>query len=136
LKNTNQLIQKVSELYGWLDEQTLNLELRIQNCNACGNCCDFDSYGHRLYVTTPELIYLADKLGTLKQMTSSRCPYQVDNKCSIHAHRFASCRIFFCKGNADLQSDLSEKTLSRLKTICSEFDLAYRYTDLKTALGK
>jgi Fe-S-cluster containining protein len=137
LKNTNQLIQKVSELYLWLDQQIQNLKSEIQNCKACGDCCDFDTYGHRLYVTPPELIYLADKLGAanLKTMTNGRCPYQLDSKCTIHPHRFASCRIFFCKGNAEEQATLSEETLKKLKALCTEFNIPYRYMDIKTATG-
>jgi Fe-S-cluster containining protein len=138
LKNINQLIQKVSDLYLWLDEQTQNSELKTQNfCNACGNCCDFDSYGHRLYVTTAELMYLAEQIGkeNIKPMIAGRCPYQVDNKCSIHSHRFASCRIFFCTGDKTRQSELSEETLKTLKALCTEFDIPYRYIDLKTALS-
>jgi Fe-S-cluster containining protein len=136
LKNTTLLIQKVSELYHWIEEQTQNPELKIQNsCNACGNCCDFDAYGHRLYITPPELLYLAAMLSTLQPMTGSHCPYQIDNRCSIHEHRFASCRIFFCRGDKTQQSDLSEETLAKLKALCLEFDIPYRYMDLKTALS-
>ena len=56
-------------------------KFKIQNrkskfCNACGNCCDFDAYGHRLYITPPELMYLADKIGkeNLKPMTGWPLP--------------------------------------------------------------
>ena len=31
-------------------------------CRACGKCCDFKNFGHRLYVTTPELIYFKEKV--------------------------------------------------------------------------
>jgi hypothetical protein len=33
-----------------------------------------------------------------------------------------------------MQSDLSEETLSELKALCLEFDIPYRYTDLRTVL--
>jgi Fe-S-cluster containining protein len=137
LKNSDQLISRVAELYSWLDKQIQVSELEIQGrCNACGDCCDFDSYGHRLYVTPPELVYLAEKTGqeNLKPMTGARCPYQVADKCTIRLNRFASCRIFFCKSNAEKQSELSEEMLKKLKALCIEFDLPYRYSELKTAL--
>jgi Fe-S-cluster containining protein len=128
LKNTN-LIDKIAQLYQWLDEQAGG------SCNSCGNCCDFDSYGHRLYVTIPEMMYLAEKIGkeNIKPMTTGRCPYQVDNRCSVHPHRFVSCRIFFCRGDAKKQSLLSEEAISKLKALCLEFAIPYRYSDLKTA---
>lgn len=82
-------------------------------------------------------MYLAAKIGkgNITPMTGSRCPYQVDNTCSVHPHRFASCRIFFCRGGKTMQSDLSEETLKKLKALCNEFDIPYRYMDLKTALN-
>jgi len=139
LKNTKLLIQKVSDLYLWIEEQIHDPQSEFQNsCNACGNCCDFDAYGHRLYITPPELIYLAaqqiENPKSKIQNWNGRCPYQIDNKCSIHPHRFASCRIFFCRGEKNMQSDLSEETLTKLKALCVEFDIPYRYTDLKAAL--
>jgi Fe-S-cluster containining protein len=136
-KNKN-IISAVSELYLWLDAQTQHSTLNTQHsCNACGNCCDFDAYGHRLYITPPELMYFSEKIGkeNIKPMTNGRCPYQVDNKCSIHPHRFASCRIFFCRGDKAQQSDLSEQTLEKLKALCLEFDIPYHYMDLKAALN-
>ncbi|MDO8303939.1 MAG: YkgJ family cysteine cluster protein [Sedimentisphaerales bacterium] len=134
MKNTNQLIEKIAELYLWIEEQIQNPKLKIKNsCTACGNCCDFETYGHRLYITPPELMYLAAKIGkeNITPMTASRCPYQIDNRCSIHEFRFASCRIFFCRGDNTLQSDLSEETLKKLKALCIEFDIPYRYIDLR-----
>ncbi|UCF16672.1 MAG: hypothetical protein JSW59_04250, partial [Phycisphaerales bacterium] len=88
-------------------------------------------------VTPPELIYLTARLGAenIKAMPSGRCPYYVDDKCGIYQHRFAGCRIFCCKGGADFQSELSESVLTRLKSICTEFEIPYRYLDLATALN-
>jgi len=71
----------------------------------------------------------------IKAMPSGRCPYNVDGKCSVYGHRFAGCRIFCCEGNADFQSELSESVLARLKSICTEFQIPYRYLDLPTALN-
>jgi Fe-S-cluster containining protein len=138
MKNANQLVDHMAELYRRIELQIKNPKLEIQNsCNACGNCCDFEAYGHRLYVTLPELIYLAEKIGkeNIKPMMNSRCPYQADNRCSIHPYRFASCRIFFCRGDKAMQSDLSEETLTKLKALSLEFDVPYHYMDLKAALN-
>jgi hypothetical protein len=49
--------------------------------------------------------------------------------------RFAGCRIFFCEGDADFQSELSESVISRFKSLCTEFDIPYIYSDLRTALN-
>ena len=136
-KTKNQLLNKVAEIYEWLDEQIHLPDGLVGRCDTCGKCCDFDAFDHRLFVTPPELIYLAAKLGAenIKPMPSRRCPYNVDGKCTIYTYRFAGCRIFSCKGDKDFQSGLSETVLKRLKSICAEFQIPYHYTDLATALN-
>lgn len=135
-KTDNRLVKKVVEIYKWLDLQIHNNSELAGVCNACGKCCDFESFGHKLFVTTPELAYITENLGAknIKPMKTSRCPYNIKSKCGIYEHRFASCRIFCCKGDADFQNCLSEKALKKFKLLCSEFQIPYRYTDLATAL--
>jgi len=123
---------KVAQIYIWLDSQIKNFN---NDCKACGNCCDFATYDHKLFVTTPELIYLKQNLDNIKKMPADVCPYNTNSKCSIHPHRFAGCRIFLCKADPDLQSELTEQVLTKLKSLCNEYHLQYLYTDLKTALN-
>src|SRR4030042_1098154 len=124
-----EIVSRVGKIYKWLDDQTCDKNAKAGACDACCKCCDFESYGHRLYVTTPEILYLADKLGSsdFKQMTTGRCSYQVDGKCDIYRYRFAACRIFCCKGNAEFQSELAEVAIKKFKAICEEFRIPYRY---------
>jgi hypothetical protein len=72
----------------------------------------------------------------VKRMDGEVCPYNREGKCTVYRHRFAACRIFNCKGDSDLQSKLSETSLDRLKYICNQFGIPYRYTDIKTALNE
>jgi len=106
-------------------------------CRSCGDCCDFDEFDHRLFITPPEFMYLAANLGAenIKPMLSSECPYNIDGKCSVYEYRFSGCRIFCCNGDADFQSRLSEEVLQKLKSICTEFRIPYRYADLAVALS-
>jgi Fe-S-cluster containining protein len=152
-KANSQLLKRVAEIYKWLDSQICKSAHLSGICGTCGKCCDFESFDHRLFVTTPELMYLAANLGAenVKPMTTSRgstprlrsgqaslttgCPYNIKGKCSIYEHRFAGCRIFSCKGDTDFQSGLSERALKKLKSLCTEFQVPYRYTDLATALN-
>jgi Fe-S-cluster containining protein len=131
------LLEEVTALYGWIDARQKHDSSRAGRCRACGACCDFTAYDHRLYVTVPELMYLADRLGTrtLRPMHDGRCPYQQGSICTVHAHRFASCRIFTCDGDPDFQSGLSEEVLRRLKVLSEEGGIPYRYRDLATALA-
>ena len=131
------LLEEVTAIYGWIEARIRQHHGRAGGCKMCGACCDFPAYDHRLFVTPPELMYLAARLGTsrLKAMTSGSCPYQQGPVCTIHEHRFAGCRIFCCTGDPDFQSELSEEVLRRLKTLCEESEIPYCYQDLPTALG-
>ena len=137
LRTRSQLLAKVAEIYGWLDSQIRESANLAGQCNACGTCCDYDVFDHRLFITPPELMYLAANLGAenIKAMRTSRCPYNIDSKCTIYKYRFAGCRIFCCKANQDFQSTLSESTLKKLKSLCTQLHIPYRYSDLATALN-
>jgi len=136
-KTNTQLLKRVAGIYKWLDSQISNNSNFAGICNACGKCCDFSKFDHRLFVATPELMYLAANLGAenVKPMTTSRCPYNIRGKCSVYEHRFSGCRIFSCKGDTGFQSRLSESALKKFKSLCTEFQIPYRYTDLATALN-
>jgi Fe-S-cluster containining protein len=134
----SRLISKVAEVYNWLNSQIEDHKDLAGRCYTCGKCCDFESFDHKLFVTTPELIYLAANLHSenLKPMNTGQCPYNSGGKCSIYEHRFSGCRIFSCKGDTGFQSGLSEKALKKFKSLCSEFQISYCYTDLATALNE
>jgi len=145
MPSNSQLIKKVGEIYDWLDLQITNNSDAAGKCNACGKCCAFDKpasaseqgFDHRLFLTTPELMYMTLNIRTedLKPMTTSRCPYNINGKCSVYKYRFAGCRIFCCNGDKDFQSQLSELVLKKFKMICEESGIAYHYTDLANALN-
>ena len=135
MKKTNEIIERVSAVYRWIDEQIKANPESAGNCRMCGDCCDFASYDHRLFVTTPELIFFNKNLKDKKPMPTDKCPYNIENKCTVHQYRFAGCSIFCCKGNNNFQSRLTETSLEKLKKICIDFDLPYRYQDLATALN-
>ncbi len=125
----------VAEVYDWIDSQT---NQNPTQCDACGKCCDFENYDHRLFVTGAELMYFAFKLepDKIKPMPTGKCPYNIDGMCTVYQYRFAGCRIFSCKRDKDFQSQLSEQAAEKFKAICEKFHLPYRYTDLPTTLNK
>jgi hypothetical protein len=132
-----QLLERVAEIYNWLELQIRYGGDLAGACRSCGNCCDFEGFDHRLFVTSPEIKYLFANLSAenIKPMPSSRCPYNIGGRCTIYEYRFSACRIFCCNGDADFQSWLSEAVLTELKSICTGFKIPYRYTDLATALN-
>jgi Fe-S-cluster containining protein len=129
------IIERVSEIYKWIEEQRFANKDIAGSCEVCGKCCDFETYDHRLYITTPEILYFVEKLGraNIKQMTTTRCCYQVEGKCSVHAYRFSGCRIFCCKGEATFQSELTEAAIKKFKGLCAELQIPYRYVELPAA---
>ena len=130
------LIARVAELYAWIDTELEADPNLAGKCQGCGQCCNFEAYDHRLFVTTPELLYFQHRLNTrpVRTMTGGTCPYQEQNRCTIHTFRFAGCRIFCSHGCEEFQGALTERVLTRLKALCVEFELPYRYMDLKAAL--
>ena len=131
-----QIAQEVAEIYSWIDEQIERKRI-IRLCESCGKCCDFSRFDHRLFITTAELIYFRSKIpiDNIRTMTTNVCPYLEDSKCTIHPFRFAGCRIFFCKAQREPQSQIAEQVLKKLKSICENYRIAYRYVELRKALN-
>jgi hypothetical protein len=131
-KTNIKICEQVKQIYDWLDSQ---IKLYDPDCSACGKCCDFDSFGHKLFVTSPELLYFYENLKPLSKMTPGRCPYQKENKCTAREFRFSGCRIFFCKGDQEKQNALYEETIKKFKKLCDDYNLPYQYTELSAALN-
>jgi Fe-S-cluster containining protein len=135
MKDTQTICARVAELYAWVDRAVKELDHISEPCQACGQCCDFKAYDHRLFLTSPEFIFFQAHLtDPVKAMTTGRCPYQVQGKCSVYDIRFLGCRIFGCTRPDGWQDELMETALQRFKALCDELDIPYQYVDLATAL--
>ncbi len=134
METESHIVDAVAEIYKWIDSQVAD----FAPCTACGKCCNFDAWDHRLFITAPELLYFTYRMSPepIKPMPTGLCPYNIDGKCSVHPHRFAACRIFACKEDHELPSRLSEQTIKKLKSICEQSNIPYQYTDIKTALNR
>ena len=126
------ICNEVKQIYDRLDTDISEI---AGQCTACGNCCDFERFGHRLFIASPELLYFKTNIKDLKPMHVGVCPYMQDNKCTAREFRFAGCRIFFCKADEEFQNKLSEQAIKDFKQICDKYQFPYRYIDLKTALN-
>lgn len=138
-KNNVEYLEALKQLYGVIDEHITGVNPRCENC---GQCCDFDGYGHRLYVTTLEMGYFIK--GSQKECTRAKesvwkssapgsCPYQKTGKgCLMREYRPASCRIFYCRDlPLGLQNELTEQMLGRLRSLHELFRAPYYYGDLR-----
>ncbi len=134
--NNQAVLTEIAELYANLDEY---IDQAGGACNNCGQCCDFDKFGHRLYVTTLEMLYFwanLDATGTKPlSVPASQCQYQSKKDCIAHLYRPTGCRIFYCQGLPDeFQNELCEQSLARLRNLHQKYDAVYLYADLLTWL--
>jgi Fe-S-cluster containining protein len=125
-------------------ELQAEIDRRKPICVASGKCCNFESYGHRLYVTTLELAVFATDLkdclpelgGHPLPVIAGRCPLQSGRLCGVHAIRPFGCRIFFCDPTAtQWQQDQYEAFHAKIKSLHQQFDIPYFYVEWRQALG-
>lgn len=126
----------IADLYNRLDQQ---VRQRGPTCWTSGKCCNFNQYGHRLYVTGLEIAWV---LGRVSQPgrpidLAGPCTYQADKLCSIHASRPLGCRIYFCQqGTQEWQQDLYERFQTELRKLHEDFGLPYRYLEWRAGLAE
>lgn len=149
-------VAEMQDLYAALDRR---VTARRPICDNRGACCAFESYGHRLYVTTVELAYFvamrrrasataappADRTPagsgslSLPVLAAIRgtgcCPYQQGGVCTVRTERPTGCRIFFCDpASQDWQPTETESTLQTLRGLHTKHDVPYVYVEWLTAL--
>lgn len=111
-------------------------------CDRSGRCCRFREFGHRLYLTEPELIYMLDgvDLGAMT-VPEDRCPFLMaaaDGRptCGNHLQRAIGCRIFFCNAADPAPFHaVYEKHHARMKEIGERHGIDYRYREILAAIA-
>jgi len=87
----------LAELRNILDEADADARRQGLECLACGKCCLFGQFGHRLYVTTGELALLRMAGGAVADKPSDgRCPHYNAGRCTARGARALGCRLFYC----------------------------------------
>lgn len=128
------LAERMAAFYAEVDARVAAL---TPSCRNRGDCCRFDTFGHRLYVTTVELAYFVRGLRAAWRPPddSHRCPFQVEGRCVARSHRPMGCRVFFCDPASQAwQHAEYERRLAELKTISEAFGVDYRYVEWLSAL--
>ncbi|MGA2265810.1 MAG: YkgJ family cysteine cluster protein [Phycisphaerae bacterium] len=106
-------------------------------CKACGACCDFARAGHRLYVSTGELALLVQTPPPQPPRAGGRCPYQVEERCTIHPRRALGCRLFFCDPpGREGSGETYEAFHARIRQLHDAHGLPYAYVELTAALAE
>lgn len=107
-------------------------------CRNRGACCRFDSFGHKLYVTTLELAYFLHGCGLPWPLPlGDACPFQVAGRCITRSYRPLGCRIFYCDPDMrDWQGPEYESRLMELRRMSEELAIPYRYLEWLSALRR
>ena len=107
-------------------------------CWSSGKCCNFNAYGHLLYVTGLEIAWYCRQLESTTSISidlKAPCPLQIDGLCSTHAIRPLGCRVYFCqRGTQDWQQDLYERFQKQLVNLHEENAIPYAYMEWRYGL--
>jgi Fe-S-cluster containining protein len=116
---------------------------RSPTCWISGRCCNFEKFGHRLYVTGLEIAWMLRQLDPAALPAPADidlrgpCVFQQNRLCSVHRMRPLGCRIFFCQqGTQQWQQDLYEALLKDLRQLHEESGLPYRYMEWRAGLAE
>ncbi len=123
------LLGALRALYAELDGEQAHLAPR---CRACGDCCDFDRFGHRLYVSTAELALLTRQAPpSPAALAQGRCPYQTAGQCAAREGRTLGCRVFHCRGEgASIENRRYESRHEQIAALHRTHCIPYLYGDL------
>lgn len=127
-----------SALRGLFDRLDEKVNSGPAACNRTGDCCRFDQFGHRLYVTALEIAWVLTQVAKPTDVDpAGACVFQVDRLCTVHAVRPIGCRVFFCDRSADdWQHGLSEQFLADLRQLHRERNVEYRYVEWRVGLAE
>lgn len=118
--------RSLEELYRRIDRSSAD-----RSCRACGMCCHFKDFGHRLYATRLEALFLVAKSGEPPgEFAENSCGYQEGSRCLARGGRVLGCRAFFCEEAGGHSSDLHEEALAEIKAIAREAGVDAEYGDL------
>jgi len=104
-------------------------------CRACGECCRFEAFGHRLYVSAGELALLIGS-PPAAPCEAGRCGYQVGPHCTARDRRPLGCRVFFCDAPAEQAEAVYEPLHRQIRDLHDRLDLPYLYVELSGALAE
>ncbi len=120
-------------------------------CLASGRCCQFEAFGHRLYVTGLESAMVLTRLRSAghamdgratgvaiaESIASGCCPFLDRGGCGVHGLRPMPCRAFFCDRHAEdgIQS-IHESAHAAMRALHDRFSLPYAYGEWRHMLDR
>ena len=119
----------LERLYGDLERELPRYEF---TCAASGNCCDFDAWGHRLYITTLEAEHFFRGVDGRQSTDERHCPAWGDDRlCHARDGRMLGCRTFFCGPYPVAPpDDVHARYHARLVRLHERHRIPYAYRDI------
>ncbi len=127
----SEFLSELRALYDQLDAEVARLG---PICQLSGRCCRFGEYGHTLFVSAIEVAFLLDGApqprGPLDR--GDTCPWQdSQGRCVAREARPLGCRVYYCDpAYLPAASELSERFISRLKSLSDRHGLPWNYAPL------
>lgn len=135
--------ERLEAIYGMIADQ---VSAHVPVCVASGRCCNFESYGHRLYVTGLEAAWCIQQLGpehpelspaaVADAVRRGGCPFQIGTLCGVHAIKPVGCRTYFCDPRAEgWKEALTERAHGMVKDLHEASSIPYRYMEWRAMLS-
>jgi len=125
--NKRQALLELESLYEALDERLS----RTGACQRCGRCCQFGTFGHMLYASYLEALYLVTRDGAPKNAFSNdACGYLERLSCTARRGRVLGCRVFFCEAAGGVDREGQERVIAAIKESTRRHGLEWQYRPL------
>jgi len=124
------LYEKLNKLYQDFEQ---DFDTLPKPCTQCGSCCHFDTFGHKLYVSSLEFAYVSEHKLIPKIVNSGHCPYLKGQHCEARNFRMLGCRTFFRlhqPEDSERAQALYETYLKKLKDLYLDHNIQWEYKDL------
>ena len=131
-----EVLAAVGEIYARVQAE---IDARQPVCQISGRCCRFESFGHRLFVTTAEMAtfrrQLPAPLAVHTGWDGTGCPFQIAGRCGVHAIRPFGCRIFFCDATStEWQQAQYEQFHAEIRFLHERLEIPYFYVEWREAI--
>ena len=124
-------LAELKNIYHDLEKQLFRIQVE---CEICGECCHFHSYGHELRLTQLELAYLIACHGFRRPVREGICPYLEETRCTARDGRALGCRVYVCGEDKEGVEDLYERFFAKIRALAKRKKLPLVYEELLTAL--
>ena len=137
-----EIADRLEAIYAMIADQ---VAARSPASVASGRCCNFEQYGHRLYVTGLEAAWCVRRLdedsppltrdAVVEARARGGCPFQVGTLCGVHTIKPVGCRTYFCDPTSQAwQEALTERAHAMVRALHVSTGTPYRYMEWRALL--